>query len=405
MPEDEKQSAETAAEAKDAKPAASATELGRLPWAAPLDRMDRAWTRFESRLCAYVLLAEVLTLVFWISMKALSSSGRGGPGLVYRCLVTALVLGWGAHRISRRSHRHEALTTAAVLAGILIGRMWGDLGSAYFANLFAWLQNASILVFFGGVSELAKRFTLWLALLGASVATAQGKHINVDVAMRFLGPRARVPVAVFGWMTAALVSATAAWGFFDNLAVEDFRAATTLPCPGNPAQSCVAPWRSKVDKVVSDTERNVFLATRQLSLDLKSFPKVLAGHPYAEWLRPSEWNAWLRQGGWETHFEAADVAALELPEDGTIEYRNPAVTAVPGGNEPIPRILVGLLNMVFPFGLLVIAVRFVLRSLLAITGWVKVDPNAAHGDEELAHAHDHSAQADAVEEAIQETVR
>ena len=39
----------------------------------------------------------------------------------------------------------------------------------------------------------SKRFTLWLALLGASVATAQGKHINVDVVMRFLSPRARVP--------------------------------------------------------------------------------------------------------------------------------------------------------------------------------------------------------------------
>jgi TRAP-type C4-dicarboxylate transport system permease small subunit len=377
----------------------------RLAWAAPLDRLDRAWTRLESRLCALVLLAEVLTLVFWISMKALSSTGRGGPGLVYRCLATALVLGWASHRISRRSHRHEALTTAAVLAGILIGRTWGDLGAAYFANFFAWLQNASFLVFFGGVSELAKRFTLWLALLGASVATAQGKHINVDVVMRFLGPRGRVPIAVLGWMTAAVVSATAAWGFFDNLAVEDFRAQTTLPCPGDESRHCAAPWQTKVHKVVDDTGRNLFLASRQLSLDVMSFPKVLAGRSYSEWLTPAEWNAWLRAGGWERHFRAEDVAALELPEDGTIEYRTPAVTAIPGGSEPIPRILVGLLNMVFPFGLFVIAIRFVLRSFLALTGWVKVDPNAAHGDEELAHAHDHSAQADAVEDAIEETVR
>jgi hypothetical protein len=68
-------------------------------------------------------------------------------------------------------------------------------------------------------------------------------------------------------------------------------------------------------------------------------------------------------------------------------------------------LMVPVLNLVFPFGLLVIAIRFVLRTLLALSGWVKVDPNAAHGDEELAHAHDHSAQADAVEAAVKETVR
>jgi hypothetical protein len=65
-------------------------------------------------------------------------------------------------------------------------------------------------------------------------------------------------------------------------------------------------------------------------------------------------------------------------------------------------LLVREANFVFAFGLLVIGLRFLLRSLLAIAGWVKVDPNAAHGDEELAHAHDHSAQADAVEQAIKE---
>jgi len=40
------------------------------------------------------------------------------------------------------------------------------------------------------------RLTLWLALLGGSIATAKGKHINIDVVMRFLTPRMRIPVAV-----------------------------------------------------------------------------------------------------------------------------------------------------------------------------------------------------------------
>ena len=65
--------------------------------------------------------------------------------------------------------------------GFVLGGLLGDAGVLYFANLLKWMQNASLLVFVGGVSEAAKRLTLWLALLGASIATSQGKHINVDV--------------------------------------------------------------------------------------------------------------------------------------------------------------------------------------------------------------------------------
>jgi TRAP-type C4-dicarboxylate transport system permease small subunit len=246
------------------------------------------------------------------------------------------------------------------------------------------------LVFFGGVSELAKRLTLWLALLGASVATAQGKHINVDVVMRFLSPRARVPVAVLGWMTAAVVSGAAAWGFYDDLAVEDFHAPADMPAG------------AKIERVNHDIGIDLFLARKQMALDLRAFPKVLGGTPYGKFLTPKDWNEWLRDGGWESHFAAEDVKALELPEDGSIDYRTPAVTSIPGGTEKIHMILVPVLNLVFPFGLLVIAIRFILRSLLALSGWVKVDPNAAHGDEELAHLHDQSPQAEAVEAATKE---
>ncbi len=357
-------------------------------WGAPLARLDRAWTTLESRLAAGVLVAEVLTLGFWISIRALSSTGRGGPGMIFRVLLTALVVGAIAHRATKKHARREVITTVAVLAGGVLGTRWGDLGTAYFSNLFAWLQNASILVFFGGVSDLAKRFTLWLALLGASLATAQGKHINVDVVMRFLSPRARVRVAVLGWLAAALVSISASWGFFDYVAVEEMRAPATVACAADPSKRCPAPPSAKIDTMTSAAKRNAFLAGRQLSLDLKSFPKVVTNTPYNTWLKPREWNEWLRGGGWEAHFKAKDVKAFELPEDGSVEFRNPSVTAIPGGTEPIPRLLVPLLNLVFAFGLLMIGLRFILRSLLAISGWVKVDPAAAHGDEDLAHAHE-----------------
>ncbi len=347
--------------------------LGRVAWAAPLDRLDRAWTKLEARLCAFVLVLEILTLVFWISMKALSSSGGTGPGLVWRCLFCVAAFGLVGRKLAGSHARAEAITGGAMLAGFLVGRAWGDAGSAYFANLFSWLQNASILVFFGGVSDLAKRLTLWLALLGASLATGQGKHITVDVVLRLISPRARVPVAVLGWLAAAAVSLFAAWGFFDNLAVEEFHVPTELKAG------------AKVERVAEDAGRNLSLAGAQLSLDLRSLPKVLVGTPYAKWMTPADWNAWVR-GGAFARFKADDVKAMELPEDGSIDFRTPAVTAVPGATEQVRMLLTPLLNLIFPFGLLIVALRFLVRCVLALTGWIDVDPDAAHGDQDLEHA-------------------
>lgn len=383
------------------------TDSRKAPWGAPLAKLDHAWTVFESRLCAAVLVAEIVTILFWISIRALSATGRGGPGLIFRVLVAAVVFGVVTRRLTKSHPRSEIFSTVAVLSAIplmvLLGKYQGELGTQYFSNLFAWLQNASILVFFGGVSELAKRLTLWLALLGASLATAQGKHINVDVVMRFLSPRARVPVAVLGWVTAAFVSIAASWGFFDYVAVEELRSPPTVACAADATKRCPAPPSAKIDTVTAAAGRNLFLVGRQLSLDVQSLPKVITGTKYNEWLRPHEWNTWLRGGGWEPRFKAEDVKGFELPEDGSVEFRNPSVTAIPGGTEAIPKILVPLMNLVFSFGLFIIGIRFLLRSLLAIAGWVKVDPAAAHGDDELAHAHDHSPEADLAEAKMKET--
>jgi hypothetical protein len=399
-------SAASAASASGASASSAPSgEIEKAAWGAPLAKLDRGWTLLESRLCAGVLVAEVVTLVFWIGIRALSATGRGGPGMIFRALLMAVLFGVVVHKVTKKHERHELFTTAAALSGLVIGTQLGDTGTAYFSNLFGWMQNSSILVFFGGVNELAKRFTLWLALLGASLATAQGKHINVDVVMRFLSPKGRVWVAVIGWVAAAIVSISASWGFFDYVCVEELRAAPTIACADDgtlvsgsrgsaeggtrdATKRCPAPPGSKIDKLLASSNRNFFLARRQISLDLRSFPKVITGTPYNKWLTPREWNEWLRDGDWGSHFKAEDWKPFELPEDGTIDYRNPSVTAIPGGTEAIPKILVPLLNLVFAFGLLVIGLRFLLRSLLAISGWVKVDPAAAHGDEELAHAHD-----------------
>ncbi|HEX7604918.1 MAG TPA: hypothetical protein VF316_25035, partial [Polyangiaceae bacterium] len=39
------------------------------------------------------------------------------------------------------------------------------------------------------------------------------------------------------------------------------------------------------------------------------------------------------------------------------------------------------LALVFPFGFLVLGIRFLLRALLALTGHLEIDPDAAHKEE------------------------
>jgi hypothetical protein len=98
-------------------------------------------------------------------------------------------------------------------------------GVQYFSNFLNWMQNASVVMRFGGLRSpgLVTRLTLWLALLGASMATAKRKHINVDVVMRFLSPKLRVPAALVGWLAAAVMCLAAVWGFTDHIAIEDFK--------------------------------------------------------------------------------------------------------------------------------------------------------------------------------------
>src|SRR4029077_8872464 len=99
--------------------------------------------------------------------------------------------------------RYQLGVSVAVVLGMVASRFWANAGVSYFSNALNWLQSSSTLTLLGGLRGLATRFTLWLALLGASLATAQGKHINVDVVMRFLTPKMRLPVALIGWLAAS----------------------------------------------------------------------------------------------------------------------------------------------------------------------------------------------------------
>jgi TRAP-type C4-dicarboxylate transport system permease small subunit len=384
--------------------------LPKRAWGAPLARLDRAWTRFESRLAAGVLLTEIVALCLWIALKGLSaeyqtagSGEKNVSGLVFRSLFTAVALGLVAHFLTRPDSpgrkgtgggagadtRHRAAVTASVLAGLVIGRLWANAGVEYFSNILNWMQSASLLMLIGGLRGVVTRLTLWLALLGGSIATAKGKHINIDVVMRFLTPKMRIPVAVLGWVAAAVVCVSGAWGFVDDIGIRLFHMQPSGACPDGVGKDCPVPAGEKLAHIAHDMDTDLFLVGRQLSLDLRTFPRVLVGTRYNDYLTNADWNAWVKGADWSAHFPAEAVSGLLAEEDPAApasgEKRLPAVS-IPGGEE-VHGLLVKDADFVFPFGLLMIAFRFILRALLVLAGYVRVDPDLVHEEEDVEESH------------------
>ena len=363
-------------------------------WAQPLVRFDAWWTRFEARLAAAVLGAEILSLVTWIALKGMSAEYQPAPandpeapvdvsGIIFRAVVGGIVLGIGAHFALRdrenkgkpnKTLRYQAGVTAAVVVGMLASRLWANSGVSYFSNWLNWLQGASTLTLLGGLRGLATRLTLWLALLGASLATAQGKHINVDVVMRFLTPKLRLPVALIGWLAAALVCLSGAWGFVDHLAIAEYKLPMDMPVG------------ERMSKVSREFSRDMFMLRQQMKLDLHTLPKVISGKKYKDYLKANEWNEWMSGGSWASYFPLDDVKSQMMdPADQSLT-RLPLIN-IPGTGEETNGLVIRDVDFVFPFGLLMIAIRFLLRCVLAIGGAVRVDPDAAHDDFDIEHAH------------------
>jgi len=359
---------------------------GGAAWTGPIARLDDAWQRLEARLCAVVLVAEVSALAVWISLKGLSSdsaAGGGAAGLAYRSLVTASVLGIAAHVFApgragrgRPSAAHAVAVACAMAAGVVLGRAWAHAGVAWSSNALNWLQNASALMLVGGLRGLATRLTLWLALLGASLATSRGKHIHVDVLVRYLPSRLRGAAAVVGWVAAAAVCAVGVVGFVDYIAIAEYRASAVAPCPGAPDQSCDTTFGERLATVRRVTASDLFLLGRQASLDAHSLPRVLTGAAYDKWMTAGEWNAWLDGADWTSHFDPAAVEALRADPSAPVALRSPQVS-VPGTGEDARGLLIRELNFVFPFGLAVVAVKLLLRAALFVGGRVRADAEGA----------------------------
>ena len=346
-------------------------------WGRPLARLDAAWTKWEGWLCAVVLLLEIVVLSLWVALKGLSTPVDSGSnaGIVFRALFGANVLGLAAFLAVRKKPKRiqRPVTVIAVLAGMLLAKSWGNVGVQWSSNLLNCYQQASSLTLLGGLRGVGTRLTLLLALLGGSLATANGKHITIDLVTRFLKPTARLPVVIVGWLGAAVICASASWGFFDYISIEQFEA------------NADATAGEKVGKVVDGIGEDWFIARKQIGLDFRTLPHVMKGEPYAEWLGGKEWNEWLDSSGFVERYGREKIDQLKMSED----IKRSPIVVVPERGEPRGE-LINAANLVFPIGLLIIAIRFVLLSLLAISGHSSVDPEAHVEGSDIQRKHEES---------------
>lgn len=338
------------------------------PWGAPFKRFEKAWVRLETKLAVAVLLAEVASLCAWVFLKGMSTPASSGKaGIVFRAVVTSLLLGgltWRALR-GRPEQLRSTATTIAAAAGLFLGRLWADVGVSYSSEILNWYQDSSSLTLIGGLRGVGTRLTAWLAMLGASLATSSGKHINIDVVMRFLSPKVRIPAAAIAWLAAATVCFASTWGFVDHIVIASFQA---------PRESSVG---HKMGVLAHELGEQAFVLRKQMALDLRVGPQVFLGAKYATALSGTQWNAHLREGGYEAWFPKEQVEALYVKEESKPVL---PMVIIPGKS---PRgLLVESLNLLFPFGFFIIGLKFLLRVVLLFSGHIVVDPDAAHREEE-----------------------
>ncbi|MBK8010943.1 MAG: TRAP transporter small permease subunit [Deltaproteobacteria bacterium] len=346
-----------------------------------LSRVSRVWQRIEVTLAIGIALLEIGVLVGWVSLRAWSSryTGEGdSAGLVVRAVVGVVLMGvvthWGLLRTKLPCTARRVAVTIACVLGVIAARLGVDVGCDQASNLVAWLQSASVLALMGGPRGVVTRLTLWLALIGASLAAGRGKHINIDVATRMLPRRAVVPVALFGWGVAAVVSMAATVGFLDSIAVTKFRADAFTSCKGEESKICDTPVADRFAVVRQGLAVDALLFRTQLALDWRTLPQVLSGEPYDGWMTGQAWNEFLDESDFGLYFSPEAVQGLRAQTAD--EIRTPALvdpTTGEGRNR-----LIRVLDLILPFGLLVLGLKFVLRILLALTGEIQVDGEGTH---------------------------
>jgi hypothetical protein len=409
--------------AEGAKGAHAASDLKPAAWTKPLVRLDELWTKLETHLVLGVLLAAILYMTGWVTLNAFHTKGgrlANFPGLILVFAGLASALSWT--RIPSKDRMPRKLLLPIVLFAGGVGMLAVAKKQDYFANVAHWLADASLIKQMGTPQIVSSRlFTIWVALLGGSLATGAGRQINIDVVMRFIGPKPRLAVALLGYVLSAGACFVIAWGFVDYLAITRYGAAKT------------AGVSAKVGTITHAMSRHAFIVRRQVALDVRSFGQVVvANKPFDKWYTGAEWNQEINESGWASVYPPPAPAAGATPPPvayptrpcltqkeldelsakggsvnpdwrlvGACDAGDGTGTRAPLATAPEPDDRTPLeadLSLIFPWGFVMIGLRFLLRGLLALGGAVSTDPNAAHGAD--APSHDVAAEPPIVEPSV-----
>src|ERR1019366_6993443 len=333
---------------------------GATGWGEPFLRFDAAWQRLEARVCTGVLVAEIACLTLWVFLRGFATSfvpGQSAAGLLCRSMVSTAVFGAAAHLASRRRTPtvHRIVVTASMLVGVISG-------------------------------------AFWVAFLGASMASSSGKHIHVDVLLRYIPSKLRLPTAILGWLGAAVVCGVAVCGFVDYIAIAAYQVNANQPCPTDSTKECDTPVGEKLAVVGKETAADFFVLGRQASLDLRTLPHVIAGTPYDKWMTAADWNSWLDGADWGSHYDKSAVDAQHVDASVPDATHIPAVE-VPGSGGESRGLLVRELDFIFPFGFAIIALKFLLRIVLLISGSIGHNMSSELDEEALVHAKERDEEA------------
>ncbi len=290
-----------------------------------------------------VLLALLLGgLLFGVALKGLSAASEM-TGFFCRAAIVSLTLAG----LASTFFRHRILTVSLACLGIGLAWPLRLFGAAWFQNIAAWIQEASVLCWFGGLRGLSTRLTVALVMLGAALATGDGRHISIDILTRWLGGRWRQYLATLTALLSAAVCVVTAVGFLDFIAIDTFGARSDDS------------WRVKLGQVSRVFVEHVEHVRTQLAVDLFVAPRILKGTPYQQSLNGEEWNRLVA-----THSQAGN-----MQEPDTLQKRVPLL--MPPNVSPRSLLLKDF-NLLIPFGLLWVALRFLL--------WIVVGERSAPSD-------------------------
>jgi len=329
-------------------------------WAKPLVKFEHAWTWLEVRLMFTGTILLILLLVLMVALNGLNQpvETQAKAGIVFRALFGASVLGgigwWGLGRVLDEKKR-KLVTAVGIVIGLVTASLWRDQGIEWASRMLAWLESGSTIALLGGPKTLSARVVMFVALIGGSLAAATGRHIMIDAALRLVPKSLRKPINLGSSLATVGICFTITYALFAWIAITGYGASED------------STFGEKVEVVQDSMGDQFFLWRKQAKLDVRTLPSVLKGDKYSESMTGREWNEFFDDNGFVERFgdEASKVRALDSALD------RPRVPFVQLPNTGSKELVKGL-DLVFPIGFLMMALRLLLRTLLVFGGHIAV---------------------------------